>query len=100
MRHKKDIQTEINEFLDLWDYEQISEFFRYIEPLVQLYDISETKDWVADEVGVENTQNVRLIRTVYIISRMSEMFAGRFVNINVQFKGLWKRLEKEGTVIV
>ncbi len=99
MRQKKSIETEINAFLEEWDYEQISEFFRYIEPLLELYNITEQDDWVAKEVGEDNSQNVRLIRTVYIMSRMCEVFAGRFVGINISFPKLWKRLEKSGAVV-
>jgi len=100
MRNKKTIEDEINEFLTYWDIEQISEFFRHVEPLIQLYEISETDDWVADQVGEENSRNVRLIRTVYLMSRMCDLFAGRFANINCHFKNLWKRLEKENNVVV
>lgn len=96
---KKTIEQEINEFLEWWDYDQISEFFRYIEPLIELYDITEDKDWVADKVGEEDTRNVRLISTVYIISKMCETFGGRFININTRFKGLHKRLEAQGVVV-
>lgn len=98
MRNKKSLEDEINEFLTYWDIEQISEFFRHVEPLLQLYEISETEDWVADQVGEENTTNVRLIRTVYLMSRISDLFAGRFANINCHFKHLWKRLEDQGTI--
>lgn len=99
MRKKKSLEEEINEFLQMWDFDQISEFFRYVEPLLELYDISETEDWVADEVGKENSRNVRLIRTVYLMSKICDMFAGRFVGININFKNLWRRLEKENIVV-
>ena len=95
---KKSIEQEINGFLQEWDYEQISEFFRYIQPLMELYDITEDKDWVAEQVGEDDATNVRLIRTVYIMSRMCENFAGRFVTINCKFKDLWLRLEKQNII--
>lgn len=95
---KKTIEREINDFLLEWDYHQISEFFRYIQPLLELYDITDDKDWVAEQVGEDDATNVRLIRTVYIMSRMCEEFAGRFVTINCKFKDLWKRLEKQNVI--
>lgn len=95
---KKSIEQEINEFLQEWDYNHISEFFRYIEPLINLYDITEGKDWVAEQVGEDDSTNVRLIRTVYIMSRMCEEFAGKFVCLNVKFKDLWKRLENQNII--
>ena len=96
---KKTIEQEINEFLEWWDYEHIGEFFRYIEPLLELYNVTEKEDWVATAVGEEDARNVRLIRTVYIVSKMCEAFGGRFVSINTRFKHLYKRLEKENVVI-
>lgn len=94
MRQKKDIQWELNEFLTHWDLEEMTEFFRLVEPLIELYSVTEKEDWVEDEVGEDNVRNVRLIRTVYLISRICERFAGRMVGMNVRFKDLWKRLEK------
>lgn len=100
MAKKKDLEYEINQFLLEWDYKQISEFFQHIEPLLELYNVTETEDWVADEVGVEDTTNVRLIRTVYLVSRMSEMFASKFCRINLRFKKLWQKMEKSSMVIL
>lgn len=96
---KKTIEQEINEFLQWWDYEHISDFFRYIEPLLELYSVTEKEDWVANAVGEDNATNVRLIRTVYIVSKMCEAFGGRFININTRFKGLYKRLEEQNAVV-
>jgi len=53
MAKKKTIEQEINEFLTVWDFEHISEFFKYIEPLMELYNVTEEDDWVAKEVGKE-----------------------------------------------
>ena len=95
---KKSLEYEINEFLQEWDVDEMRDFFKLVEPLIELYDISEKEDWVEDEVGEEDVRNIRLIRTVYLISRISERFAGRFVGLNIKFKNFWKRLEKQDTV--
>lgn len=91
---KKTIEQEINEFLELWDCDQLTSFLTEITPLLELYDVDENKDWVKDEVGEENERNVRLIRTVYLISRISEFHAGRLATIKSRFSNLYKRLEK------
>ena len=90
---KNYIERELNKFLEVWDYDKISEFFRFIEPLIKLYDISEQEDWVATEVGEDSALNVRLIRTVYIMSRLSHEFAATLVKLNCQFPRFFERLE-------
>lgn len=96
MSKKKTIEDEINEFLEIWDYRQISSFLGHIIPLLELYDVSEEDDWVKDSVGEEDERNVRLIRTVYLVSKIASFHTGKLASVNVKFKDLWERMEKEG----
>lgn len=96
MGKKKDIEQEINEFLDKWGCKEMISFLRDIIPLFELYDVEDEDDWVKEAVGEENERNVRLIRTVYLMSRIAEFHAGRLCMINVTFKNLWKKMEKHG----
>lgn len=73
----------------------MSAFLRDIIPLFELYDVDEKDDWVVEAVGEEDAQNVRLIRTVYLVSRIAEFHAGKLVSVNIQFKDLFLRMEKE-----
>lgn len=95
MPKHKTIEDEINDFLEMWDCNQMQDFLRDIIPLFELYDVDENNDWVKDSVGEEDERNVRLIRTVYLVSRIAEFHAGKLCHINIEFKNLWKRLEKE-----
>ena len=52
-------------------------FIEDVFPLLELYDEDEDDDWVKKEVGEENTRNVRIIRTVYLISKFAERHAGK-----------------------
>lgn len=104
MRQEKDIELSkkktlnelINEFLNSWDCEQHMSFLKEIIPLVELYDVDEDDDWVKKAVGEESERNVRLIRTVYIVSRIAEFHAGKLCSLKINFKDLWRRMEKEG----
>lgn len=98
MGKKRSIEEEINLFLESWDCNQQIEFLRDIIPLFELYDVEDESDWVKEAVGEENERNVRLIRTVYLVSRIAEFHTGKMVSIKTKFKDLWKRMEKEGTV--
>lgn len=95
---KKTIEEEINEFLQVWDCDQQVDFLRDIIPLFELYDVSDEDDWVKNAVGEDNERHVRLIRTVYLVSRIAEFHAGPLCRINVGFKNLWKRMENIGVM--
>jgi|SRR5690242_21554756 len=94
MKKKQTLEEEINAFLEYWDVNKLKDFFRDASPLIDLYNVAEDNDWVKEAVGEDDQRNVRLIRTVYLVSRIAEFHAGRLCSVNVQFKNLWKRLEK------
>ena len=97
---KKSIEEDINSFLEKWDCEQLTKFLRDITPLFELYDVDQEEDWVKEEVGEENERNVRLIRTVYLVSRIAEFHSGALASIRVSFPRMWERMEKNGAVEV
>lgn len=100
MRAKKTLEDQINEFLEQWDSDQMCAFLRDIIPLFDLYNVEEEKDWVVDEVGKEDERNVRLIRTVYLVSRIAEFHAGKLSFIKMNFKDIYRKMEKQGEVEV
>lgn len=90
---KPSLETQINKFLQIWDCDQMQAFLRDIQPLFELYDVDEHDDWVKQEVGEEDERNVRLVRTVYLVSRIAEVHAGRLASIKMNFKDIWKDIE-------
>lgn len=92
---KKLLEDEICEFLDDWGADQMRQLIMDIFPLIELYDVDEDEDWLKDIVGELETRNVRLLRTVYIISKLAWNHAGRLVQLNVKYKKLWEKMEKE-----
>lgn len=97
MAKKKDLETEINEFINYFNCECLQSFLRDTIPLFELYNVEEDDDWVEKAVGKDNEQNVRLIRTVYLMSIIAENQAPILVGLRSKFKNLWKRME-EGNV--
>ena len=97
MKKNKSIEEEINEFIDFWDLKKMNSFMEAIIDILQLYDVDEEDDWVQRRIGgdASETQNVRMIRTVYLMSKFAEFNAGRLCMINACFKNLWKKMEKE-----
>lgn len=100
MAKKKTLEQEINEFLELWNCKQLTNFLRDIIPLFELYDVEDEDDWVEKEVGgdEENIRTVRLVRTVYLLSRIVEFHSGTMAMTKCKFKDIYKRMEKEGAV--
>lgn len=98
MSKNKSIEQEINEFLEKWDAHKLTSFLRDIIPLFELYDVADEGDWVAEAVGEENERNVRLLRTVYLLSRIAEFHAGILATTKLDFKSLYRRMEKFGCV--
>lgn len=92
-KKNKTLEDEINDFLEVWDCNQQVAFLRDIIPLFELYDVDEEDDWVRNAVGEENERNVRLIRTVYLISKIAECHASKLAYMKINFKELWKRME-------
>ncbi len=90
---KNTIESEINNFLEFWDCNKMMQFLSDIFPLFELYDVDETDDFVKNSVGEFDEKNVRLIRSVYILSRIAEFHSGKLCYINTKFKNLWKKLE-------
>lgn len=91
---KPSLQDEIIAFYDLWNGDTLCDFLRDTIELFSLYDMDDESDWVADEVGDENVRNVRLVRTVYLMSRIAEKHAGKLARVKSEFKALHKRMEK------
>lgn len=93
---KKTLEDQINGFLEMWDVDRQVSFLRDILPLFELFDVEDEKDWVVEAVGEENQTHFRLIRTVYIMSKIAEKHAGRLASIRVNFPELWRRMEEVG----
>jgi hypothetical protein len=93
---KQDLEDEINAFLDVWNCDAMTRFLRDIIPLFELYDVDEQDDWVEHAVGKDDERTVRLIRTVYLVSRIAEFHAGKLCDIKYRFKNLWTKMEKRG----
>lgn len=87
------IEKEINDFLEDWDIHKLVEFLIDIVPLCELYDVDIDDDWVKDIVGEEGHRDVRLIRTVYLISKIAENHSGKLAVIRSKYSKLCQRME-------
>lgn len=95
---KKTLEEEINSFFHDWNFEQMDEFLRLVRPLTELFPDNEDDDWIREAVDENDLQVVRMVRMVYLVSRLAEFHAGKLCTIKIRFKDLWRRLEQEGMV--
>ncbi len=90
----KNLEQEINEFLEKWNIDQLCAFVKDIVPLLELYNVDEDDDWVKDAVGEDEVTNVRLLRTVYLLSKIADSHASILFNTRIRFKDIHKRMEE------
>ena len=92
---KKSVEELIERFVIDVDLERLVQFLSDVIPLVELYAIEEGSDWVLQEVGELNERNVRLIRTVYIMSKIAENHSGMLASIRARYPRLYEKIQKE-----
>lgn len=96
---KKSLEDQLDEFLDIWDLDAQSNFFKDIFPVIELYNIKEGEnDWVEDLVGPEERDIIRLVRSAYLISKIAEYHSGKLAKTKARCPDLWKKMEKEASI--
>lgn len=95
MSNKRPVDRDLANMLTDFPAKDLISFLNDIMPLFELYDVEDDNDWVEEEVGKEATNNVRVIRTFYLMSKIADNHAGMLVRIKTKYKGLWERMEKE-----
>jgi hypothetical protein len=94
MNKKQTTSDLIHKALEDWNLEEMFNFIRDIQPILTLYDVDPEDDWLEKEVGKDDCQTVRLIRTVYLISKLAENHAGKLCRLAYRHPMLYKKLEK------
>lgn len=93
---KRDLQTQINEFLEVWDCDQQEKFLKDIVPLFELYyDIGQDMELFEKEETAQDAATVRLIRAAYLISKIAEYHSGKLATVKMSYPGLWRRMEND-----
>ncbi len=90
---KKTIETEINAFLEEFDIVKLLDIIEDIMPLCDLYSINEKDDWVKDLIG-DDHRHIRILRTVYLLSRIAERHGGKMATMRMKHPRLFEKMEK------
>lgn len=92
----KGLEKDINGFLEYFDIPKLMDLIQDIMPLCELYSFNETEDWVK-ELKPDDHWDLRILRTVYLISRIADKHAGRLASLRVMYPKLYDRMEKAET---
>lgn len=98
---KKKVRKSVDEligecFLFLGETQMLGKFLKDAASLFELYHYEDDNDWVHAEVGgdQENVDNIRIVRTVYLMSKIASFHAGKLCSLSCTFPDLWKKIEK------
>lgn len=84
----KTIDDRISDFLRDFDIDDMSFF---LELMGEIWGTFE--NYTSDEPD-DNHVKMKLIRSVYLISRLADEYGTKLFSIKCNHKGLWKRLEE------
>lgn len=93
MTRKTTLEQDIEAFLNEFHPTQQTELLRDLYDLFEIYDIEQEGN-LDDIVEPEDDRNVRLIRIVYLLSRIADLHANKLLTCKIKFKNLWQRMEK------
>lgn len=92
----KSLEQELNDFMDVWHKEKVASLLKDIIPFFELFHVEKESEEDFEEYKDEPYEaQVRILRTVYLLSRLAHTHAGDLCMMNVNFKNLWARMEKE-----
>jgi hypothetical protein len=91
---KKPIEEEIMSVIEEWGTDSMMNFIIELDDFFSIYDVDEDDDWIKKAVGDSNFHEVRIIRTVYLLSRLAENYSGKLCLIKLRHPNLWNRLEE------
>lgn len=94
MKPKKTMEDEINEFLQIWS---VDDFMKFIEEIADVFSVYYMQDNEFDTFkgkAEEEIANLRVIKTVYLISRIAELYAGKLCITKMKLPRLYERMEQ------
>jgi len=91
---KRNVNEDLERCITQWIGKQLPGIMNYMIEMCKLWNIDDDNDFLKQELGCEDVKNHRLILTAYMLSRFAESYAGALVSFKVEYKDLWKRLEK------
>lgn len=91
-KQKRTINEETSDFIEFFGVNEVLGFMEILYDFYKMFDVDVEDDWVAKEVGQENANTVRMIRTCLMLSKIAELYAGKLCIIKTKFPLFYKRV--------
>lgn len=88
-----DMEIKIQEFFEKWSWEEMNDLACFFIEFLEIFEIDKQIDWEKEVQANEDIRNVKIIRCVYIILKMADLYSGKLVSTKMEFKSLWRKLE-------
>ncbi len=88
------LEKQINEVLNDWAYKPIISMIKDIAPIITLYAVESNEAIELKKIDPEDQNNVRLIRTVYLLLKFAENHAGKLAMLKSKYPKLASEMEK------
>ena len=82
----------LEDAFNFWDIKKLTSLLADLMELYELYDVDKD-NWLKDKVGEDNELNVRVVRTLYLISKLAEKHAGALLTFKTKFPKLCDKME-------
>lgn len=93
------LEKQINEVLNDWAYKPIISMIKDIAPIITLYAVESKEAIKLKKIDPSDQNNVRLIRTVYLLLKFAENHAGKLAMLKSKYPKLASEMEKYRTEI-
>lgn len=87
------LEKNIQKFFEVWDFEQMNDLARFFIEFLEVFELDKDLDWEKEVLQNEDKRNVKIIRCVYIILKLADLYSGKLLCTKAEFKNLWKKLE-------
>lgn len=90
---KRTPEEEINAFLEIWGIDDLLKLIEELSLIFETYHIEDSDIPIFDGKTKEEIANIRIIRTVYLISRIAELYSGKLCITKIKVPRLYENLE-------
>lgn len=95
MSKEKPVEELIEKAVNFWDVKKVIHMLTDFKEIYELFNVDENEDWVRDVVGEEDLSNIRLIRMIYLLSKIADYHASDLVLFKMKFPRLWENMERQ-----
>lgn len=89
----EDLEEKVQMFFEKWSFDEMNDLARFFIEFLEVFELDKDLDWEKEVLANEDVRNVKIIRCMYIVLKMADLYSGKLVATKVEFKGLWRKLE-------